>query len=216
MKNRALRSIVSTSLLLGSTLLLGLAAAGCSSSSSGDGPGSNAGGCAAEALTAPADVPAIVQTPSGATLIDHFHAVGTQDYKCTAPADAATAYAWVFIAPEAVLSDACGTQVGTHYAGPGGAATPRWQFTADNSFVQGMKVQSSPVAGSIPELLLARTDSSPAGTLANVTYVQRLAPVGGAAPDAADCAPGNVDEVRKADYSAEYYFYTGGAAGSAY
>ena len=225
MNNRTFRIRVSTSLILGSALLLGLSAVACSSSSPGDGAGGsgdavsggNTGVCAADALTAPAEVPAILQTPSGVTLIHHFRAAGTQNYKCTAPdADAGTTYTWVFVAPEAVLSDACGNQVGTHYAGPGGAATPRWQFTADGSFVQGMKVQSSPVAGSIPELLLARSDSSPSGELANVTYVQRLATVGGAAPDAADCTTANVDEVRKSGYSAEYYFYTGGASGSAY
>ncbi len=146
-------------------------------------------------------------------MIHHFHAAGTQDYTCTATAgagDAGTTYAWVFTAPEAVLSDNCGNHVGTHFAGSGGAATPRWQYTADGSFVQGVKVEASPVAGAIPELLLAATETTP-GTFADVTYVQRLATVGGAAPDAAACTSGNVDVVRKSGYSAEYYFYAGGA-----
>jgi hypothetical protein len=166
-------------------------------------------------LTDPANVPDIIRAPEDVTLIHHFHAAGTQNYKCTATAgegDAGTTYAWVFVAPEAILSDDCGNDVGTHFAGSGGAATPRWQFTADGSFVQGVKVQASPVAGAIPELLLKATQTT-AGAFADVTFVQRLATVGGAAPSAPDCNAGNVDEVRKSGYSAEYYFYAGGADG---
>jgi hypothetical protein len=171
--------------------------------------------CVPESLTVPSNIPQIIQTPEGVTLIHHLHAAGTQDYKCTATAgagDAGTTYSWVFIAPEAVLSDDCGNQVGKHFAGSGGAATPRWQYTADGSFVQGVKVQASPVAGSIPALLLAATQHS-AGAFGDVTYVQRLDPAGGAAPPAAECNAGNADEVEKVGYSADYYFYTGGLDG---
>ena len=188
-----------------------LSGAGGSASANDNGTDS----CVPESSTLPTNVPDIIHTPEGVTLIHHFHAAGTQNYKCTATpgdGDAGTTYAWVFVAPEAALSDDCGNQVGTHFAGSGGAATPRWQFTADGSFVQGVKVQASPVAGAIPELLLAATQTT-AGAFADVTYVQRLATVGGAAPNAADCSAGNVDEVRKSGYSAEYYFYSGGADG---
>jgi len=208
MKRRVLQNSVRLRLLLGTVLLLGLSSAGCSKSPS-EARASAADAC--ESLSAPADVPAIVQVPAGNQLVHHFHAVGTQNYTCTESpgmADAASTYAWVFVAPEAALSNECGELVGTHYAGPQGAATPRWQFTADGSYVQGMKVQASPVTGSIPELLLAATEAS-AGTLANVTFVQRLAPDGGAAPDAAECSSANVNELRKSNYTAEYYFYAG-------
>jgi hypothetical protein len=193
-------------------------AGGTSSGAGGSGyAGSdgNADSCVPETLTAPSNVPAIIQTPNGATLIHHFHAAGTQNYECTATVgagDAGTTYAWRFVAPEAVLLDNCVNHVGTHYAGSQGASTPRWQYTADGSFVQGVKVQASPVAGSIPELLLAATETT-SGAFADVTYVQRLATASGAAPSAADCTAGNVDEVRKSGYSAEYYFYAGGVDG---
>jgi hypothetical protein len=208
MKRRVFRNHSRVHRMLGSVLLLGLSSAGCSKSSA-DAHDRAADAC--ESLSAPADVPASVQVPAGNQLVHHFHAVGTQNYTCTETpgmADAPSTYAWVFVAPEAALSNECGELVGTHYAGPQGAATPRWQFTADGSYVQGMKVQASPVTGSIPELLLAATEAS-AGTLAKVTFVQRLAPEGGAAPDAAECSSANLNELRKSNYSAEYYFYAG-------
>jgi len=208
MKRHVLRSHVCLRSAFGAALLLGLSSAGCSKSSS-DAQSNAADVC--ESLSAPANVPAIVQVPAGNQLIQHLHAVGTQNYTCTespGTGDAPSPYAWVFVAPEAALSNECGELVGTHYAGPQGASTPRWQFTADGSYVQGMKVQASPVTGSIPELLLSATEASP-GTFAKVTFVQRLAPDGGAAPDASECSGANVNELRKSNYAAEYYFYTG-------
>jgi hypothetical protein len=184
----------------------------------GNGGHGDADGCVPETLTAPSNVPTAIQVPNGATLIHHFHALGTQNYRCKMTAsggDASTTYAWVFIAPEAELRNDCGAVIGTHYAGSGGAATPRWQVTADGSFVQGVKVQASPVAGSIPELLLAATETTP-GAFADVTYVQRLATAGGAAPGAAECTAATTEEVKKSGYSAEYYFYAGGADGGAH
>jgi Protein of unknown function (DUF3455) len=200
----------------------GSKATGGSSGSGGAATGGNGGtggdggpeACAdPETLTVRANIPAIIQTPAGVTLVHHFHASGTQNYKCTgAPVvgDAGmTAYSWPFVGPEAILSDNCGKDIGTHFA-PVVASSPQWQFTMDGSIVQGAKANpGSPVAGSIPELLLNATDHTGTGEFSDITFIQRLDTAGGAAPPVTDCTASNVNEVRKIHYTADYYFYTG-------
>jgi hypothetical protein len=172
--------------------------------------------CTPETLTLPSNVPSLIQTPAGVTLIHHFLATGTQDYKCTGTpvvGDAGmTAYSWPLAGPEAVLSDNCGTHMATHFAGPLGPTGPEWKFTMDGSIVQGAKNNAgSAVAGSIPELLLHATDHVGAGEFENVTFIQRLNTTGGVAPAATTCSASNLGEVQKIPYTADYYFYTGPA-----
>jgi hypothetical protein len=64
----------------------------------------------------------------------------------------------------------------------------------------------SPDAGSIPWLLLEATDHAGSGAFSTITYVQRLATVGGAAPTEGCDADHAGDEVR-APYEATYAFY---------
>ncbi len=152
--------------------------------------------------------------PSGATLVRHFHADGTQNYRCTetpGEAGADPTYAWVFVGPVADLFNSCGTKVGTHFAVPGSSPpAPEWQYDADGSNVSGAKVADSPVTGAIPELLLKQTGHGGDGVFSSVTFVQRLQTAGGAAPAAADCNADSVDEQQDVHYTAEYYFYSGG------
>lgn len=192
-------------------------AGGATAGDSGTG-GANTGGtdggdagCVAETLTRPSNVATKIQVPDAAVLVHHFHAAGTQDYKCATVAgvgDAGPTYTWAFTGPEAVLSDNCGRDVGTHYAGPLGPTGPRWQITVDGSIVQGSKKDSSAVVGAIPELLLAGTEIA-AGAFSNVTYIQRLGTTGGVAPATSTCTGANLEEVQKVPYTADYYFYTG-------
>jgi hypothetical protein len=158
----------------------------------------------------PSSVPAALAAPAGATVKVHDHAVGAQIYTCTAStadgsADAvATTYAWVLKAPDANLYDSSGAQVGTHGAGPHWASN-------DGSVIYGMKVAQAdaPAANAIPWLLLRVTSETGTGLFSDITYVQRLDTAGGTAPaTGCDWTASGMDV--RSDYSAEYYFYTGG------
>ena len=167
--------------------------------------------CVPQPPTLPTDVPAMIQAPDGVTLVRHFHAVGTQNYRCSQSAGAYPTYSWVFIGPVADLLNSCGKKVGSHFAVPqSDPPQPEWRYDVDGSSVSGTKVDASPVDGAIPELLLKQAGHSDSGVFSTVTFVQRLATAGGAAPAAGDCNAGHVDEEQDVGYTAEYYFYSGG------
>ena len=178
-----------------------------------DGPGGRDGGGSDGPMTTPL-VPPELDVPAGAVLKIQDHGVGVQIYTCTASGDAdagvdagATTYAWVLKAPDAQLFDwLTNVQVGTHGAGP------HWTSTVDGSVVNGTKVAQvdAPLATAIPWLLLRATSTSGMGVFSDVTYVQRVNTTGGKAP-AAGCDSTAVGTEVRVDYTADYYFYTGGA-----
>jgi hypothetical protein len=84
-----------------------------------------------------------------------------------------------------------------------GAQRPCWESTWDGSLVTGTAVASSPVTGSIPQLLLQAASHRGTGIFGAVTYIQRLNTSGGAAPATA-CVAG---QTRAVPYTAEYRFY---------
>jgi len=140
-------------------------------------------------------VPPAIEVPPGQRLVGDFLGRGVQVYRCTAGA-------WVFVEPAANL-------VGW-VTRPGNYATtvhfrgPSWESTDDGSLVEARVVAASPVAGSIPELLLQSTVTRGDGVFGNVSYVQRLATRGGVAPAGA-CREGQTTGVR---YQAQYRFFT--------
>ena len=150
----------------------------------------------------PPKVPTALAVPPGAKLVARFHATGAQVYACTS---AAGQVSWVLARPDAMLADASGAIAGTHGAGPS------WK-SKDGSSVVGKKLAqaAAPDAGAVPWLLLGATSTSGAGQLTGVTFVQRVATKGGIAP-ATGCNATHVGAEVRADYSADYYFYTGGA-----
>jgi len=195
-------------------------------------------GAAAETLHCPAHVPAALDPPSGTTLTAGMAASGVQVYVCTAPASAGGAPTWVLKAPLAVLSEGKETTA-THFSGPApappvaakapnAAATPppaspaasapatapTWE-ALDGSRLTGARVASAaaPDGKSIPWLLLRSTSSVGPGLFGDVTWVQRLDTVGGAAP-AAGCDAGHLGAEVMVPYRADYFFYHAGAAGS--
>jgi hypothetical protein len=99
--------------------------------------------------------------------------------------------------PAAGLFDHHGHQVGIHFRGPS------WQSTWDGSLVEASVAASSPVPGSIPQLLLKATTTRGSGTFGAVTFIQRLATRGGSAPTA-PCKDG---QQRAVPYTAEYRFF---------
>jgi hypothetical protein len=119
---------------------------------------------------------------------------GSQVYVCDGAA-------WKLKAPEAVLLDPSGKQVGTHFAGPS------WR-AADGSVVVGepLVASPSPEAGSIPWLVLRAKSHEGEGRFAKVAFVVRTRTDGGAAPSTGCDAAHNGAE-QNIPYVATYTFF---------
>jgi hypothetical protein len=139
---------------------------------------------------------ATLAVPAGHELELELAAEGVQIYTCTAtPAGAA----WVFTAPEATLSSH-GQVAGRHYAGP------TWE-ALDGSTVVGARVAgATPDPTAIPWLLLRAVSHGGAGTLAEVSFIQRVATRGGLAP-VGGCDAATVGAVARTPYGATYCFF---------
>src|SRR6266540_4307589 len=123
------------------------------------------------------------------TLHTDLAAAGVQVYQCTAGS-------WAFLEPAAQRWD-LGGRAAIHFRGPS------WESIQDGSLVTGRAIASSPVPGSIPQLLLQATSTRGTGIFGAVTYIQRLATSGGTAPTTA-CTDGQTQGV---PYTAAYRFY---------
>jgi len=156
---------------------------------------------AADATAAP-EVPAPIRVPAGAKLVAKLHAEGAQVYGCGATDGK---FGWTLKRPDATLTDAKGAEAGKHGAGPSWTAK-------DGSTVTGAKAAQAdaPVADAVPWLLLRATSTAGKGKFGQVTFIQRLGTKGGKAPATGCDAAHNGNELR-VDYSADYYFYAGGA-----
>jgi hypothetical protein len=147
----------------------------------------------------PPNIPAELSVPAGARLKANYAARGVQIYVCAVPA-AGGAPAWTLKAPHAVLSHRSETAA-IHFAGPS------WQ-ALDGSLVTGTRVASVPApdATAIPWLLLQAATNVGPGLFADVTWIQRLTTIGGAAP-AAGCDVDHVNAQVLVPYRADYLFY---------
>jgi hypothetical protein len=162
------------------------------------------GGCATGWLVAPT-VPTSIEVPAdGGGVLLHAAGAGTQNYACTMGTDGGIS--WVFVGPQANLSDCNGNVIGHHYASEAGAGYPEWITTADGTYVIAHKVAAyTPDGGaaSVPWLLLQAVDAGGTGTLSQVAYIQRLDTDGGVAPGPG-CDAGDMAQV---PYTADYWFY---------
>ena len=145
-------------------------------------------------------IPANLKTPDGDKPALVLHAMGVQIYECATKKDAPSQTEWVFKAPEAELSNDNGKIVARHYGGP------TWEGNDGSTTKGSVKERAdAPAANAIPWLLLTAT-SSGKGMFGNVKYIQRVATVGGKAPEA--CKVAEVGIAARVDYRADYYFYT--------
>lgn len=161
------------------------------------------GGCPSAWLVAPTAPASIAVPADGGGVLLHAAGSGTQNYACTPGSDGGVS--WVFIGPQADLSDCNGTVIGHHYVSDAGPTYPEW-ITVDGTYVVGHKVGSYTPdggSGSVPWLLLQAVDHGGSGTLSQVAYVQRLDTDGGVAPGAG-CDAGDMAQV---PYTADYWFY---------
>ena len=148
-------------------------------------------------LGGPLTVPDELKPPAGNVLSAVFKAHGVQIYGCTDGK-------WALIEPAASLSGITLKPVkrvtALHFRGPS------WESDEDGSLVEGTTPVSAPSAtpNSIPQLRVTAKTTRGTGIFGSVTFIQRLAAIGGVAP-ATTCAAGDTKAV---PYRAVYRFFT--------
>ena len=153
------------------------------------------------AMYSQASLPAAVQVPAGNKVAMETVGVGEITYQCNPKKDMAGQFEWVFVGPDAKLNDRSGRQVGKYYGPP---AT--WE-SMDGSKLTGMQVAVAPSsAGNIPFQLVKANPAMGSGAMSGVTYIQRVATVGGVAPAMA-CDAGNAGSKQIVRYQSDYIFY---------
>lgn len=154
-----------------------------------------------EKLTIPAEVDIPSNRPAGNTRVATYYAAGVQKYRAQGKTGTPGAYEWVFTAPKADLFNSSNVKVGTHGAGPYWTVSP-----LDSVFGQAYTPAktATPDVNSIPWLLLMpKTGKAPTGYFNNVSYIQRIATVGGIAPAA---PPVSATDTVDVPYTAVYRF----------
>jgi len=142
-----------------------------------------------------------VKVPAGHRVAMHTVGVGEITYECRVKKDMAGQFEWSFIGPDAALNDRNGMKVGKYYGPP---AT--WE-SADGSKLTGAQVAVAPAgAANIPYQLVKANPASGSGAMSGVTYIQRVATVGGIAP-AASCDVARVGTKQNVRYQADYVFW---------
>ena len=147
------------------------------------------------------NLPAAVKVPAGNALMMETAAAGEITYQCRAKKDLAGQFEWVFVGPDAGLKDRSGKMVGRYFGPP---AT--WE-SADGSKVTGAQVAVAPNGeGNIPLQLVKANPAVGMGSMQGVSYIQRVATMGGVAPKAV-CAQANENAKQVVQYTADYIFY---------
>jgi hypothetical protein len=146
-----------------------------------------------------ASLPAAVQVPAGHKVAMETVATGELTYECRDKAAMPGTTEWFFVGPKATLADRAGKPVGTYYGPP---AT--WEAT-DGSKVSGTQAAVAPSgAGNIPFQLVKANPGT--GMMSGVTYIQRVALKGGAAP-ASGCTMETKGARVVVPYQGDYIFW---------
>ena len=160
--------------------------------------------CANQPMRAPFSqdmLPAAVKVPAGHTVAMETAAAGDITYQCRAKKDMAGQFEWVFVGPDAGLKDRSGKVVGRYYGPP---AT--WEST-DGSKVTATQLAVAPAGmGNIPMQLVRANPAMGAGAMQGVTYIQRVAVQGGAAPNT-PCNASTAGQQQTVNYQADYTFW---------
>jgi hypothetical protein len=162
---------------------------------------SSMGGSAPMPMYNQATLPAPVQVPAGHKVAMETVGVGEITYECRTKAAQAGAFEWVFVGPKAVLNARDGKAVGSYFGPP---AT--WQ-SMDGSAITGAQLAVAPAApGSIPLQLVKANPAQGSGSMAGVSYIQRVATWGGVAPSKT-CDAGAAGQKEIVKYQADYIFW---------
>ena len=149
-----------------------------------------------------ANLPAAVKVPAGNRVVMKTSTLGGKiTCQCRAKKDISDQFEWVFAGPAAGLKDRKGLMVGKYYGPP---AT--WE-SMDGSKITGTQVAVAPNGdGNIPNQLVKANPAMGLGAMQGVSYIQRVATMGGSAPKSL-CAKANEGEKQIVKYSADYIFY---------
>ena len=148
-----------------------------------------------------AALPDAVKVPAGHVVAMETVGAGNITYECRVRANAPGEHEWAFVGPDATLTDRGGKQVGRYYGPP---AT--WE-SADGSRLTGTQVAVAPNgSGNIPHQLVEGNPAMGTGAMQGVSYIQRVATMGGTAP-AMPCAAASVGQKQVVKYQADYIFY---------
>ncbi len=159
------------------------------------------GGAPMTAAFSQQSLPASVQVPAGNKVALETVGIGEITYECRDKANAAGQTEWVFVGPNAVLNDRSGKKIGAYYGPP---AT--WE-SMDGSKLTGTQVAVAPSsAGNLPLQLVKANPAVGSGAMSGVTFIQRVALVGGVAP-AAVCSPATKGQKSIVKYQADYVFW---------
>lgn len=146
-------------------------------------------------------LPPTVQVPAGNSVALQTVGAGDITYECRVKKDMAGQFEWVFVGPDAVLSDRSGKAIGKYF-GP-----PATWASNDGSKVTATQLAVAPAgAGNIPFQLVKANPATGSGAMTGVTYIQRVATKGGVAPATA-CGAGNVGTKEIVKYQADYIFW---------
>ena len=149
-------------------------------------------------------VPESLQVPDGNKVSFHAYAIGVQIYTATPSATDPTKLVWTFTGPEAVLFDADGDVVGSHYA-YAGPTRPGWESESGSCVVAQRTVPPVIVdPNAIPWLRLDAIQAEGPGIFDQTTFIQRVNTTGGLAPIN---PPTQLGEEAHVPYTAEYYFF---------
>jgi hypothetical protein len=149
-----------------------------------------------------ASLPDAVKVPAGHRVAMETVGVGEITYECRAKPGMAGQFEWVFAGPDAKLMNRAGQQVGRYYGPP---AT--WEAMDGSKFTgTQLAVAPAPGMGNIPLQLVKANPAMGMGAMQGVTYVQRVATVGGVAPAAA-CGAANAGSKQIVQYRADYILY---------
>lgn len=146
-------------------------------------------------------LPATVQVSAGNGVAMQTVGAGDITYECRVKKDMAGQFEWVFVGPDAVLSDRSGKAVGKYFDPP---AT--WASNDDSKITATQLAVAPAGVGNIPFQLVKANPAVGSGAMTGVTYIQRVATKGGVAPATA-CGAGNVGTKEIVKYQADYIFW---------
>jgi len=147
-----------------------------------------------------------IRVPTGHSMVMQTVGAGQLLYECKLKANTTDAHEWTFVGPTATLMDRSGKTVGKYYGPP---AT--WE-SLDGSKVTATQVAIAPGgAGNIPLQLVKANPAQGSGSMSGITYIQRVATKGGAAPGT-PCSGANAGAKQTVEYQADYLFWKASAS----
>lgn len=148
-----------------------------------------------------AAIPDSIKVPNGEQLILKASGKGSQIYICKPKSESPEQYEWTLKAPDAVLLNEQGQDLGKHYAGP------TWEAKDGSKVVGKLKSKANaPQEDAIPWLLLEAQSHEGNGIFRQVNWIQRINTVGGKAP-VKGCDKSSQNQEIPVNYTADYLFY---------